>query len=108
MRPAEPPVNLVLGHLPQEQSGRFTKLTTHIHLVPRPKVVEIRSTGFCRWYINITITILDILYLPVFYLKSLRHRMRSIDLSVSHRKHITYLLRAQQVDVIYRLVTMVY
>jgi hypothetical protein len=27
------------------------------------------STGLWRWYINITITILDIMHRPVFYLK---------------------------------------
>jgi hypothetical protein len=27
------------------------------------------STGLWRWYINITITILDIIHRPVFYLK---------------------------------------
>jgi hypothetical protein len=25
--------------------------------------------GLCRWYFNITITVLDIIYRPVFYLK---------------------------------------
>jgi hypothetical protein len=27
------------------------------------------SIGMCRWYINITLTILDIVHRPVFYLK---------------------------------------
>jgi hypothetical protein len=27
------------------------------------------SIGLWRWYINITITIMDIIYRPVFYLK---------------------------------------
>jgi hypothetical protein len=35
-------------------------------------------------------------------------QLNSIGLSVSHRKHITSLLRAQQVNAIYRFVTMVY
>jgi hypothetical protein len=29
----------------------------------------LRSLGLWRWYINITITILDIIHRPVFYLK---------------------------------------
>jgi hypothetical protein len=55
-------------------------------------------------FINITsITILDIIHRPVFYLK-----LNSVGLSVLHRKHITYPLRAKQVNAIYRFVTMVY
>jgi hypothetical protein len=30
---------------------------------------KVRSTGLWRWYINITITIMDIIHRPVFYLK---------------------------------------
>jgi hypothetical protein len=30
---------------------------------------EVKSIGLWRWYINITITILDIIYRLVFYLK---------------------------------------
>jgi hypothetical protein len=56
-----------------------------------------------RWYINRTITILDIIHRPVFYLK-----LKSMGLSVPHRKHITSPLRAQQVNVMYRFVTMAY
>jgi hypothetical protein len=29
----------------------------------------LRSIGLWRWYINVTITILDIIHYPVFYLK---------------------------------------
>jgi hypothetical protein len=27
------------------------------------------SIGLCQWYVNVTITILDIIHSPVFYLK---------------------------------------
>jgi hypothetical protein len=30
---------------------------------------DVRSIGLWRWYINITITILEIIHRPVFYLK---------------------------------------
>jgi hypothetical protein len=63
------------------------------------------SIGLCRWYINIAITILDINHRPFFYLKLMSI---SEGLSVPHRNHITSPLRAQQVNVIYRFVTMVY
>jgi hypothetical protein len=53
--------------------------------------------------IKTTITILDIIHRPVFYLK-----LNSIGLSVPDRKHITSLLRSQQVNAIYRFVTMLY
>jgi hypothetical protein len=46
---------------------------------------------------------MDIIHRPVFYLK-----LNSMGLSVPHRKHITSPLRAQQVNAIYRFVTMVY
>jgi hypothetical protein len=49
------------------------------------------STGLCRRYINVTITILDIIHDPVFYLKHMRV------IFILHRKHITSLLGAQQV-----------
>jgi hypothetical protein len=61
------------------------------------------SIGLWRCYINITITVLDIIHRPVFYLK-----LNSICLFVPHRKHITSPLRAQQVNAMYRFVTMVY
>jgi hypothetical protein len=61
-----------------------------------------KSTDLWRQYINITITIVDIIHCVVFYLK-----LNSIGLFVSHRKHITSSLRAQQVNAIYRFVTMV-
>jgi hypothetical protein len=56
-----------------------------------------------RWYIDMTGTILDIIHRPVFYLK-----LKSTDLSVSHKKHITSPLQAQQVNAIYGFVTIVY
>jgi hypothetical protein len=62
------------------------------------------STGLWVWYFNITITILDIIHRPVFYLKQLNF----VGLSVLHRKHITSQLRARQVNDIYRFVSMVY
>jgi hypothetical protein len=43
-------------------------------------------------------TILDIIHRPVFYLK----------LNVPHRNHITSPLRAQQVNALYRFVTLAY
>jgi hypothetical protein len=36
---------------------------------PCPEWSKNISTGLRRWYINITITILDIIYHPVFYLE---------------------------------------
>jgi hypothetical protein len=44
----------------------------HVYIIARRrKNLGIRSMckSFCRWYINITITILDIIHRPVFYLK---------------------------------------
>jgi hypothetical protein len=64
--------------------------------------------GLWRWYISITITILDSIHRPVYYLKLNSTQLNPIGLSVPHRKHITSPLRAQQVNVIYRFVTMVY
>jgi hypothetical protein len=61
------------------------------------------SIGVWRWYVNITTTILDIAHRPVFYLK-----LNSTGLSVPHKKHITYPLRAKQVNAIYRFVMIVY
>jgi hypothetical protein len=52
------------------------------------------STGLWRWYIHITITILDIIHRLAFYLKQLNF----IGFSVSHRKHITSPLWDQQVS----------
>jgi hypothetical protein len=67
--------------------------------------MKLSSVGLWRWYINITITILDIIHRIVSYLKL---NFNSTGLSVPHRKHITSPLRAQQVNVICRFVTMVY
>jgi hypothetical protein len=49
-------------------------------------------------YINITVTILDIIHRLVFYFKT---QLNSTGLSVPHRKHITSPLGAQQVNAIY-------
>jgi hypothetical protein len=51
------------------------------------------------------IAILDIFHPLVFLFKT---QLNSIALSVLHRKHIMSPLRAQQVNAIYRFVTMVY
>jgi hypothetical protein len=71
---------------------------------------HILASSICFWrcYINISITILDIIYRPVFYLKLNSTQLNFISLSVSHRKHITSPLRSQQINAIYRFVTMVY
>jgi hypothetical protein len=36
-----------------------------------------RSTGLLRWYINITITVLDIIHRPVFYLRHMMDNVRT-------------------------------
>jgi hypothetical protein len=68
-------------------------------------------------YVSATIpTVLDVIHRHAFYLKhdvSCRcfnkgMLIRSIGLSVPDRKHITFPLQAQQVNVIYRFFTMVY
>jgi hypothetical protein len=64
----------------------------------------VRSIGLWRWYINITITILDIIHRPLFF----KTHLNSTGLSVTHRKHITSPLRDQQANAIHRFVTMVY
>jgi hypothetical protein len=51
---------------------------------------------------------MDIIYSPVFYLKLNSTQLNSIGLSVPHRKHIMYPLRAQEVNAICGFVTMVY
>jgi hypothetical protein len=61
------------------------------------------SIGLCRRYINVSTTILDIIHHPLFYLK-----LNSIGLSVPHKKRITFPLRAQQINAIFRFVMMVY
>jgi hypothetical protein len=58
--------------------------------------------GSWRYYINITITILDIIHRPVFCLKL--NLINYIGLSIRH----TSPLRAQQVNAIYKFVMMVY
>jgi hypothetical protein len=51
-----------------------------------------------------TITILDVIHRLVPFFKT---QLNSIGLSVSHMKHITSSLRVQQVNAMYRFVTMV-
>jgi hypothetical protein len=51
---------------------------------------------------NLTATVLDVIHRLVFYLK------HTTVMFVPHRKHITSLLRAQQLNAIYRFVTTVY
>jgi hypothetical protein len=61
-----------------------------------------RSIGLWRWYINLTVTVLDIIHRHVFYLK---HTMDDVHTS---RETVTSPLRVQQVNAIYRCVAMVY
>jgi hypothetical protein len=79
-----------------------TSQETHLLLRYEPNRLML-STGLWRWYINITITILDIIHRSVFYLK-----LNSIGVSVINRKHIISPLQAQQVNAICRFPTMVY
>jgi hypothetical protein len=67
------------------------------------KEISVELVGIINKTNSITITILDIIHRPIFYLK-----LNSTGLSVPNRKHITSPLRAQQVNVIYRFVTTVY
>jgi hypothetical protein len=57
-----------------------------------------RSIGLWRRYINITVTVLNIIHSPAFYLKQWI-------MFVYHRKHITSPRRAQPVNAIYRFMT---
>jgi hypothetical protein len=61
------------------------------------------SSTFVHHFFLVTITILDMIHRPVFYLK-----LNSIGFSVPHRKRIIPPLWAQQVNAIYWFVTMVY
>jgi hypothetical protein len=78
-------------------------ISVPFHNVSSPEAVFPRTFTLRRAGQIITITILDIVHHPVFYLKHI-----SIGFSVPHRKHITSPLRAQQVNAIYKFVTMVY
>jgi hypothetical protein len=94
------------------QSGRGidVKNTQWIMFVPHRKHITspyepnrlMRSIGLWRWYTNITVAILDFIHCLACYLNT-----RWIIL-VPHRRHITSPLQAQQVNAIYRFVTMVY
>jgi hypothetical protein len=46
-----------------------TKVTVIYNYSPWTRTECIMSIGLWRWYINITITILDIIHRPVFYLE---------------------------------------
>jgi hypothetical protein len=59
--------------------------------------------GSWRWYMNVTITILEIIHRPVSYFK-----LNSGLWTYGHTKYIRSPLRAQQVNAIYRFLTMVY
>jgi hypothetical protein len=96
-----------INNLMQLFAGKIVTLHSIFHL-PSQIWNYLRSIGLWRWHINITITNLDIVHRPVFYLKLNSTQLNSIGLSVTHRKHITSLLRAQQVNAIYRFVTIVY
>jgi hypothetical protein len=62
----------------------------------------VRPVSVWRWYINITITVLDIIHRRVFYLK---HKMDNVRTSQEAR-YIS--AKVQPVNAIYRFVTMVY
>jgi hypothetical protein len=70
-----------------------------------------RSVGIVRSRTEATefsfsfITFVDAIHRPVFLFKS---QLNFVGLSLPHRKHIMSSLRAQQVNAIYRFVTMVY
>jgi hypothetical protein len=51
---------------------------------------------------------MEIIHRYVFYIKLNSTQINSIGVSVPHRKHITPQLRVQQVNAIYRFVTMMY
>jgi hypothetical protein len=80
----------------------LTGNTLHLRCEPNRLML---SVGLWRWYINITITILDIIHRPVFYLQLNSIQLNSIGLSVPRSKHITSPLPAQQVIAVYRFVT---
>jgi hypothetical protein len=85
------------------QLSRFvltSQETLHLRYEPNGLMLSI---GLWRWYINITITVLDIIHRHIFHLK-----LNSIGLSVPHREDIKSSLRAQQVNAIYTFVTMIY
>jgi hypothetical protein len=75
----------------------------HESTFQRIRYVGVRLNCASQVIIRITMTILDTIHRPAFYLKLI-----SLGLSVPHRKHITSPLRAQQVNAIYAFVTMVY
>jgi hypothetical protein len=56
-----------------------------------------------RWNFLTTAVYVDIIHPPVFYLK-----LNTVGFSVPYSKRITSPLRAQQVNAIYRFVTIVY
>jgi hypothetical protein len=64
----------------------------------------IRSIGLWRRHINVTITILDIIHCPIFHLKLNLTLLVCPYLS----RNITFPLLVQQINAIYRFVTMVH
>jgi hypothetical protein len=73
------------------------------HLTPRDTVDGcVRATGLWRWYINVTITTVDIIDRPVFDLKHTVGNVRT-----SQETH-TSPVPTQQNNAIYRFVKMVY
>jgi hypothetical protein len=63
--------------------------------------VLIGGIPVCSWSVTVGVTLGSFLFL-------FKTQLNSIGLSVPHRKHITSPLRTQQINAIYRFVTMVY
>jgi hypothetical protein len=81
-------------------------------VIRKPSVLD--GVDGCHKIVTITILgnklcrIVRMAHSSPLYLKTLGHEIRSIGLSVPHRKQITSQLLAQQVNAIYRLVAMLY
>jgi hypothetical protein len=56
------------------QFSYFTVSTLRLHYEPNRLK---RSIGLWRWYINITVTIQDIIHRPAFYLKQALDNVRT-------------------------------
>jgi hypothetical protein len=86
---------------------RFIRTSQKTHYVSATKPDRLMlSIGLWRWYINITITILDIICRPVLYLKL---KWTQLYRFVPTSPEIMIILcEAQQVNAIYRFVMMVY
>jgi hypothetical protein len=104
------PICNISGHARNQASISFyftarTEMVLHTICIAHIyiQVIMFFIVTLCYYTIfNITITILDIIHYLVFYLEL------SSTLSIPHTKFITSPLRAQQVNIIYRFVTMVY